>query len=105
MMRPTSTKYLFPLLIHPVASFNQLGAPRWDGSSAQTLLNADIDDGKHTRMKPQVLHGTREEYEVFDLTVFRKHIRQEVQTRKFWVYMAEKKKKKIEQRNRDWAGN
>jgi hypothetical protein len=47
-------------------------------------------------MKPQVLHGTREEYEVFDLTVFRKHFRQEVQNRKFWVYiMAEKKEKKI----------
>jgi hypothetical protein len=84
-------------------SFNQLGAPerlvgKVHGSLAQTLLNADIDDGKHTRMKPQVLHGTREEYEVFDLTVFRKHLRQEVQARKFWVYMAEKKKQKIERR-------
>jgi hypothetical protein len=84
-----------------VASFNQLGAPRWEGSSAQTLLHADIDDDKHTRMKPQILHGTREEYEAFELTVFRKHICQEVQTRKFWVYMAKKKKQKEnERRNR-----
>jgi hypothetical protein len=49
-------------IIHPVAPFNQLGAPRWEGSSAQKLLSADIDDAKHTRMKPQILHGTREEY-------------------------------------------
>jgi hypothetical protein len=77
-----------------VASFYQLGAPCWEGSSAQTLLNADIDDGTHTRMKQQVLRGTREEYEAFDLTVFRKHIRQEVQTRKFWVYMAKRKRRR-----------
>jgi hypothetical protein len=85
--------------IHPVAPFNQLGEPRWEGSSAQKLLSADIDDAKHTRMKPQILHGTREEYGVFDLTVFRKHIRQEVQTRKLLAYHAEKKRKKDERRN------
>jgi hypothetical protein len=86
-----------------VASFNQLGAPRLEGSSVQTWLNADIDDGKHTRMKPQMLRGTREDYMKFELTIFRKHIYQEVQTRKFWVYMAEKKKKKNEERERRWA--
>jgi hypothetical protein len=48
--------------IHPVAPFNQLGEPRWEGSLAQKLLSADIDDAKHTRMKPHILHGTREEY-------------------------------------------
>jgi hypothetical protein len=56
-------------------------------------------------MKPQVLHRTRQEYEAFDLTVFRKHIRQEIQTRKFWVYINKKKAKKIERRKRAWAGN
>jgi c-di-AMP phosphodiesterase-like protein len=81
-------------VIHPVAAFNQKGEAVWDGSSAQTWLNTDIDDGKHTTMEPKVLHRTREDYQVFKLTVFRKHIRQEVQTRKFWVYMADKKEKK-----------
>jgi hypothetical protein len=45
-------------------------------------------------MKPQELHGTWEEYQLFKLTVFRKHILQEITTRKFLTYMAEKNEKK-----------
>jgi hypothetical protein len=87
-------------LLYPVASFNQLGAPRWEGSSAQKWLSTDIDADKHVTMMPRELHGTREEYMIFELTVFRKHIRQEITTRKFLTYMAEKKEKKNQRSNR-----
>jgi hypothetical protein len=86
--------------IYPVASVDQQGAPRWEGSSAQTWLSTDIDDGKHLAMKPQMLHCTREEYKAFKLTTFRKHILQEVTTRKFLIYMKEKAQKKEERRKK-----
>jgi hypothetical protein len=46
--------------IHRVAATNnqQGGAPRWDGSLARELLKQDMDEGKHERMQPQVLHAT-----------------------------------------------
>jgi hypothetical protein len=83
-------------LIHPVAALNhqQGGAYRWDGSSAQKWLNADIDEGKHETMQPKKLWATREEYKQFDKGVFAKHIYQEVRTRKFLVYLKDKEEKK-----------
>jgi hypothetical protein len=46
---------------------------------------------------PQALHNTQKEYKDYPLTVFRKHIYQEVKRRKFVAQrkaMAEKKKNK-----------
>ena len=64
-------------------TFASLGLPRWEGSDAQRLLKADITEGVHLHMTPYELHGTRDEYKVFSLTVFRGHIHQEVKRRKF----------------------
>jgi hypothetical protein len=64
-------------------TFAALGLPRWEGSDAQQLLKTDITEGLHLQMTPLALYGTREEYKVFALTVFRGHIHQEVKRRKF----------------------
>ena len=41
-----------------------------------------MDQGLHLMMKPKELHQTRPEYKEFELEKFRKHIHQEVYTRK-----------------------
>jgi hypothetical protein len=60
--------------------------PHWDMSEAQRFLKLDVDDGKHCTMLPKELRMTREEYKVFSLDVFRKHIHQEVRSRKETAY-------------------
>jgi len=56
-------------------------AKSWHKSVARTLLKADITAGKHTQMKPSALYMSRREYQMYDPTVFRKHIHQEVDER------------------------
>jgi hypothetical protein len=57
----------------------------------ERLLKRIIDNGKHETLMPQALHNTQKEYKDYPLTVFRKHIYQEVAQRKA---MAENKKNK-----------
>jgi hypothetical protein len=45
--------FLYDQKRFPVATFTKRGVPRWNGSSAQTLLNADVADKIHERMTPQ----------------------------------------------------
>lgn len=53
----------------------------WHKSEAKKILKQDIDDGKHKQMKPEELHGMREEYQAFPLKKFRNHIYQEIDSR------------------------
>ena len=53
----------------------------WFHSEARQLLKQDIDEGKHTRMKPSILYLEHPEYQDFAPDVFRKHIHQEVDER------------------------
>jgi hypothetical protein len=69
--------------IHPKQPMNYRGEPEWDGSEAQEQLRKDMDEGKHTTMKPLLLYSSHEEYKKFPLAVFRKHIYQETNRRKF----------------------
>ena len=63
--------------------------PKWRGSNAERLLKKDIDDDKHNQIDPSTgnkilpskLRMSRPECQAFDLTVFRKHIHQEVDSR------------------------
>jgi hypothetical protein len=82
---------------HPKPEKNNRGEPRWEGSEAERLLKLDVDNGKHNAMTPRNLHKSRKEYQDYALDVFRKHIHQEVKTRKFIKQRkdrAEKKKNK-----------
>lgn len=69
--------------IYPLKTITVRGYPRWGGSRAKKLLKRDIDKGHYPRLKPSELHKRRPEYLEFPLDVFRKHIHQELKTRKF----------------------
>ena len=76
--------------------------PHWDGSAAQGLLKVDVDEGRHINMRPQELRKTRVEYASFPVDVFRKHIHQEVRSRKdkaYWMVRQQKKDETKEQKN------
>jgi hypothetical protein len=66
----------------------------WHKSEAKTLLKQDIDDGRHKQMKPEAVHGMREEYQAFPLKTFRNHIHQEVDSRAKRAHRFAKKKKR-----------
>lgn len=66
----------------PVSTHNHRGEPRWNGSDAERLLKLDVSAKEHELMCPQLLHGTRVEYQAYPLEVFRKHIHQEVRSQK-----------------------
>ena len=68
----------------PPATHNIRGQLRWDGSAAQGLLKADVANKAHVGVRPKVLWQSRPEYQLFDLTVFRKHIDQCKQAEKEW---------------------
>lgn len=67
---------------HPQKEKNIRGQLRWEGSKAQESLEIDMQQGLHLVNKPAKLHKTREEYQLFDLEVFRKHIHQAAQSKK-----------------------
>lgn len=82
-------------LLHPIDMENpRMAYPCWDGHPAQRLLKEDIDDGKHLGVTPAALRETKEEYKAFPLSVFRKHIHQEVRSRVETPYWLEYKAKK-----------
>ena len=54
------------------------GYPRWDRHNARRLLKQDVIAKRNETMKPQELWRSRNEYQAFPLSVFRKHIYQEV---------------------------
>ena len=73
----------------------------WNGSEAQRLLKDDIASGLHNVMKPKSLWLLREEYQEFDLDVFRPHIHQETRSTRetnYWIVKRKKKKEEHEAR-------
>lgn len=77
--------------IHPKSSHSVRGEPRWDGSAAQQLLKNDIKDNKHKTMTPKDLHKSRSDYfDNYPLSVFRKHIDQEVRRQRIRASRQEK---------------
>lgn len=76
--------------------------PQWQGSEAARLLKLDLDLKKQLRMKPCLLHSSREEYMEYPLDVFRGHIQQELRERTerpYWLARkAEKEAKKLKKK-------
>jgi hypothetical protein len=66
---------------------------RWPGSEAERLLKEDIDDGKHLTMTASQLYNDpfRQPYREFGPTQFRKHIHQEVRSRKDSLYWTQRR--------------
>jgi hypothetical protein len=71
---------LHDLQIHQVA---HQGAPRWDGSEAQQLLQEAVKARTDRLMLPQELWLSNEAYQEFDQATFRQHIHQERRRQKF----------------------
>ena len=70
---------------NPKSTHTHKGYPEWEGSEAQRLLNIDIDNNDHKpKGGPKVLHASKAQYRLFPLKVFREHIYQELDTRKFY---------------------
>ena len=65
---------------------------QWHQSEARRLLKIDVDNKKHTMMKPSQLYKERVEYQDFPPDVFRKHLHQEVDERASKAFRFEKKK-------------
>jgi hypothetical protein len=67
---------------HPKTPHNHIGEPRWEGSAAFTIFAATLTVWNNWRQQwprvtPMELYETREEYTMFPLEIFRKHIYQE----------------------------
>ena len=73
---------------HPRSTTNLRGEPEWHLHKAKELLKTDMDANLHKTMKKKQLYESREEYKEFALDIFRGHIYQEDQSRKWreqWV--------------------
>ena len=69
--------------VHPRPATDRRGDPFWDGSQAQEMLNVDMNNNKHKTMTPRQLYDSKELYQQWSLEVFRGHIHQESDTRKY----------------------
>lgn len=90
--------YLHDMQIHPPPATTAAAYPRWQDSDAEKLLKSDIEAGIGTALKPEQLWKSRMEYKSFPLTVFRKHIYQELRAEAEKSYWLNKKKEKEEKK-------
>jgi hypothetical protein len=91
---------------YPYHCYNVLGEPNWYGSEAEKLLEQDIAAGRYPTLTPMALYADidRPEYREFSLDVFRGHIHQILETKKYKHTLktrdAEKKAKREEERQK-----
>lgn len=64
----------------------------WHKTECPKLLKKDVNEEKHLSMKPNQLYLSRPEYQEFELSVFRNHIYQGVDSRPKRAARFEKKK-------------
>ena len=78
----------------PRHHLNKRGYPHWDTHAARELLEVDVANKLHEKMKPQKLRYTRNAYKEFSIDVFRKRVNQEAakqRAAKFWAHKSNKK--------------
>lgn len=63
--------------LYPRQTHNHLGQLRWHGSEAARLLRVDVASGFYASTSVESLYIFREEYEDFELELFRRHVHQE----------------------------
>ena len=76
------------------------GQPIFDRSAAKPLLKEDVIDEKHKEMTTEELHASREEYQQWDIKIFRRRLRQEISTQKWFYYLEWKRAKKLLKRGK-----
>ena len=77
--------------LFPRSLNNQKGELVFDLHPAKLLLRVDVLEGKHLTMKPSELQQSKPAYMVFDKTIFKFRIYQEVRRNKFLNYLAERR--------------
>ena len=79
---------------NPRSDLNKRGYPHWDTHAAKKLLEVDVANGLHEKMKPRELRRTREEYKEFPRDVFVKRVNREVDKQRcaeFWAFKRNKR--------------
>ena len=77
--------------IYPIQRIQANGQPRWEGSSAERLLQGDIAEGVKYR-SPAAYHRSKPEFHVFSPDKFRGHIHQEKDRLKWKAFIDSKSK-------------
>lgn len=89
--------YRRDMLAFPKCTRTSRNDPFWNDHPASDLLEKDEISGSSTAMKPKQLWESREEYQEFPLSTFRKHIYQE-RTKQlaapYWQHKRNQKAKK-----------
>jgi len=79
---------------NPRSTLNKRGYPHWDTHAAKSLLEVDIANKMHQKMKPSLLRDTRDEYKEFPVDVFAKRVNREVSKQMaagFWAHKRNKR--------------
>jgi hypothetical protein len=85
--------------LHPQQTHDNKGRPIFDVHPAKPLLQEDVRMKRHLGMSPMALKATRQEYQDFDLDIFRQHIYQEVRRQKFIYFLNVKRAEKQKDRS------
>lgn len=64
----------------------------WHKTECPKLLKKDIDNELHLNQRPEEIYHSRSEYQAFPLTIFRKHVYQEIDSRPKRAIRFEKKR-------------
>lgn len=80
--------------------FDQHGRRIFALSAANPLLRDDVIDEKHKEMTTEELHASRDEYLEWPIEVFRRRLRQEIGTQKWFYYLEWKRAKKLLKRGK-----
>ena len=86
------------MLIIQMTNDSGRGYPKWNKHPASDLLHEDEKSGRAKELKPKKLWESRQEYQDFPLSVFRKHVYQERMARlaaPFWQHKRNHNAKKM----------
>ncbi len=77
----------------PTPYLNERGYPNWRGHPAKALLEVDVANELHKKMKPQELCATQNEYKEFPVNVFGKRVQKEADKQRTATFWADKRNK------------
>ena len=79
---------------NPTPEMNARGYQNWKRHPAKALLEVDVANKLHKKMKPKQLRKTRDEYKTIPLPIFGKRLQREVDKQRSALYWAYKRSKK-----------
>jgi hypothetical protein len=86
--------------LHPPQTHNQHGKRNFNMSSAKPLLVEDVQNELHESMTVEELWLSREEYQEWEIGVFRRRLSQQIRASKFLYYLEYKRAKKALKRGK-----